>query len=746
MRRQRSLKASLGWLLAAVFIPLLAAGAAFLTNEWIKERDQAIARLRDNARALRIAVDLELALDQAVLRALAASRDIDTKDWARFHAEARETSAVRPGSWFVLFDRDGQQLVNTSVPVGTALPNVTKLGSASHGEWQGRKIPMPNSSELLAPLQDGKPRYTGLHYGPVVKRPVVGNAVSVLRDGKPRYSLMLAYGAEFFQRLVASPGNSAEMINVIVDGTGLIIARNLMPEKFVGSPGAGAFRNGTMHLPREGVGEAINVEGVEVLYAHSRSTINDWAVWVALPERVVLAPAWRALGLWIAVLAGAALIGAFFAVRLWRRLAIPLHALARQARSLGHSRAPLPATDIEEVEALSRALRQAADNAEALRASKEQLEDVDRRRMEFLSMLSHELRNPLAAISNVSIVLTRGLAQPSGTPALYEVLHRQTRQLARMVDDLLDVARITRGKIRLRKELVRLDVLARQVAADARSTMEAKAHRSTMTATEEVWVEGDEARLKQVLGNLLDNATKYTDPGGEIALEVCRKGDEALICVRDNGSGIDSALLPHVFDLFTQGPRGLHRSEGGLGIGLALVKSLVEMHGGRVDVKSEVGRGTEFTVRLPVASTAPAHSPEPGSRARATGLRILIVEDNADTADSLATLLRAGGNEVQLAYDGVRGLEKARQWRPDAILLDIGLPAMSGHDLCRALRRESWGKNVPIVAVTGWGQADDHRKSKEAGFDDHLVKPVNPEAVMELLAQLRSGQDCVSQD
>lgn len=355
-------------------------------------------------------------------------------------------------------------------------------------------------------------------------------------------------------------------------------------------------------------------------------------------------------------------------------------------------------------------------------------------------MLSHELRNPLAAISNVAAILSRGPAQSNQARALHEMLQRQTRHLARMVDDLLDVARITRGKIHIRKELVRLDELVRHAGADARPAMDAKAHKFTVRAAEEVWVEGDEARLKQVLGNLLDNAAKYTDPGGEIALEVAREGDQAVVRVRDQGSGIDAALLPHVFELFTQGPRGLDRSEGGLGIGLALVRKLVEMHGGRVDVESNVGRGSDFTVRFPAASTASLPPAEPASGESVGGLRILIVEDNADTASSLATLLRIEGNQAEIAYDGAQGLEKARQWRPDAIVLDIGLPTMSGHEVCRAIRAESWETAVTIIAVTGWGQEEDYRKSEAAGFDGHLVKPVHPQAVMRLLAELRSGR------
>lgn len=380
-----------------------------------------------------------------------------------------------------------------------------------------------------------------------------------------------------------------------------------------------------------------------------------------------------------------------------------------------------------------------------LKEAHAQLQEADRRRTEFLSMLSHELRNPLAAISNVTAILVRGAVEPSRARALHDMLERQTRHLSRMVDDLLDVARITRGKIEVRKELVALDELVRHAGDDAHPMMDAKAHHLTVSVAHEISVLGDEARLKQVLGNLLENASKYTDPGGEIALELGRAGNEAVVRVRDNGPGVDAALLPHVFELFTQGARTLARSEGGLGIGLALVKRLVELHGGNVAVKSEAGRGSEFTVRLPIAPIDAGPPAKPALASARTGLRILIVEDNADAASSLAALLRLEGNEAEIAYDGEQALKMGGHWLPDAILLDIGLPTMSGLDTCRALRGEPWGKDIPIIAVTGRGEVDDYLESKKAGFDGHVVKPVTPQAVLTLLAD-RSAQSRTAQD
>jgi CheY-like chemotaxis protein/anti-sigma regulatory factor (Ser/Thr protein kinase) len=269
--------------------------------------------------------------------------------------------------------------------------------------------------------------------------------------------------------------------------------------------------------------------------------------------------------------------------------------------------------------------------------------------------------------------------------------------------------------------------------------MEAKAHRFKVDATEALWIHGDAARLKQVLGNLLENAAKYTDPGGEIALRLMRRESAVAIVVEDNGAGIDEALRPHVFDLFTQGPRTLDRSEGGLGIGLTVVKTVTEMHGGTVEIESRAGGGTRFTVRLPLA---PAEAPVPVERMPSPtvgSLRVLVVEDNVDAAQSLAALLRLDGHHVELAHDGADGLAAANREHPDAIVLDIGLPTMSGHEVGRVIRAEEWGRNVPIIALTGWGQEDDHLKSREARFDAHLVKPVEPNALLALLARLAQG-------
>jgi signal transduction histidine kinase/CheY-like chemotaxis protein len=369
------------------------------------------------------------------------------------------------------------------------------------------------------------------------------------------------------------------------------------------------------------------------------------------------------------------------------------------------------------------------------------LRDADRRKDEFLAMLSHELRNPLAPISNAVQVL-RAAGQGGDTvSAASEMMDRQVRQMVRLVDDLLDVSRITRGVIELRKDRVELGSAVRQAVEAHRWLLESMGHALELALpAEPLDLHADRARIVQVLGNLIHNACKFTDRGGRIRVAAAREGGHAVIRVADTGVGIADADLARIFEMFVQLDRSLERSVGGLGIGLTLVKTLVESHGGTVEVRSDgPGRGAEFTVRLPLRpvaqaaaeTTAAAPAPPPARR-------ILIVDDNHDSAESLAMMLALTGHETRTAHDGLAAVEAADAFRPDLMLLDIGLPKLDGYDVCRRIRDQEWGKDVVVVAVTGWGQDEDRERSRKAGFDTHFVKPVDPDALKRLIATARS--------
>jgi PAS domain S-box-containing protein len=372
----------------------------------------------------------------------------------------------------------------------------------------------------------------------------------------------------------------------------------------------------------------------------------------------------------------------------------------------------------------------------------EALEEADLRRNEFLAMLSHELRNPLAPIKNaLSVMRLCGVSEPSLDWAR-TVVERQVSHLTRLVDDLLDVSRIAVGKITLqRKPLDVSQVLTGAVEA-SRPLIDSRGHRLTVVApSEPLLIEGDLTRLSQTLTNLLNNAAKYTPEGGEIWLTAGKEEGMAVIRVRDTGVGIPADLLPDIFDLFTQGERGLDRAEGGLGIGLTLAQRLVKLHGGSIEALSEgPGQGSELVVRLPLAAASALSSVSsrgPAERRPEGFRRVLVVDDNRDAAESLEILLSLWGHQARSAQDGPEALALTAEFRPEIVLLDIGLPGMDGYEVARQMRALSAGRNALIVAVTGYGRNSDRLHSQEAGFDHHLVKPVQPEVLQELIASAK---------
>jgi PAS domain S-box-containing protein len=375
----------------------------------------------------------------------------------------------------------------------------------------------------------------------------------------------------------------------------------------------------------------------------------------------------------------------------------------------------------------------------------EALREADRRKDEFLALLAHELRNPLAPLRNGLQVMRLAADNPGLVAQTRDMMDRQLFHMVRLIDDLLDVSRISRNKMELRRSRVLLADVVSSAVETARPALEEAGQELTIALpSEPVQLDADLTRLAQVFGNLLNNSAKYTERGGHIGLTATLDGDQVIVAVQDNGIGIPPSALPNIFDIFSQVDRSIERSTGGLGIGLALVKGLVEMHGGTVEAASlGQGKGSTFTVRLPVlkgrAEPSPGTPDEERPDSSGAKRRILVVDDNEDSAASMAMMLQLLGNDVRIAQDGIEAVEMAEQFRPQVVLMDIGMPRLNGYEATRRIREQPWGRGMTVIALTGWGQDGDRAKSREAGCDGHLVKPIDLPDLEKLLTDLQSS-------
>ena len=382
-----------------------------------------------------------------------------------------------------------------------------------------------------------------------------------------------------------------------------------------------------------------------------------------------------------------------------------------------------------------------ADLKNAAVGAENAVQTPDRSKSEFLAILAHELRNPLAPIRNAVQILNRECALAPESQWALSAIERQVRQMARLIDDLVDVARITSNRFDLRRERVDLASVLRLAIETSGTLLRAAGQEFTTVLPESpIYLDADPIRLAQAVSNLLNNAAKFTDRGGHIWLVVERNGSDAEITVRDTGVGISRAMLPHVFEMFTQGEQAHSRTLGGLGIGLTLVKRLIEMHGGTVAADSAgQNMGSTFVIRLPTlvdSSQRPQSKAEDPARMSPPSLRILVVDDNRDAADSLAMLLRTSGNDIRTAYDGAEAVQVANDFEPEVVLLDIGLPNMDGHEVAQRIRQEPWARRTCLIAVTGWSDEADRARSRAAGFDHHLVKPLDTSHLAQLLGSV----------
>jgi len=405
----------------------------------------------------------------------------------------------------------------------------------------------------------------------------------------------------------------------------------------------------------------------------------------------------------------------------------------------------------QQIDLQLKALKVSAEENDRLLAESQNyataLKEADTRKDEFLATLAHELRNPLAPIRNGLQILKMSANNGETTEVVREMMTRQLSHLVHLIDDLLDVSRVSQGKISLRKQKLAIKDAVQDAIETSRPLIENAHHTLTVDMPDEaLWVDADPTRMAQIIGNILNNAAKYTPEGGKIALSVAHEGDNVVIRVTDNGVGIPADMLSKVFDLFTQVGRNLERAQGGLGIGLALVKRLMDMHDGTILAESGgVNTGTTFTLTFPLVEagveSAKAAQPAAESAGNAQPLNVLVVDDNISSAKTTGWMLEMMGHHPNLAHDGLEALDAAKRLKPDVILLDIGLPGMNGYEVCNALRKDEAFKDTVIIAQTGWGQESDRRQAFASGFNHHLVKPVNFEEFSRLFANLHAPND-----
>jgi signal transduction histidine kinase/CheY-like chemotaxis protein len=449
------------------------------------------------------------------------------------------------------------------------------------------------------------------------------------------------------------------------------------------------------------------------------------------------------LGIFALVTLPSMAVAFLLASRLQRRITGPLDSVAGAAREIvAHRNYAVRATKTsdDEIGVLVDAFNNMLEEVEA---RSHELREADRRKDEFLATLAHELRNPLAPIRHAVKLLESGGITEAQRRWAREVISRQVQRMALLLDDLLDVSRITRGRLDLKFESVELDSLVRAAVETARPLLDAKQHTlSIELPPESVTLNADPLRLSQSLSNLLTNAAKYTDPGGRIAFRVALSPDELSMSVKDNGIGFDEQSSGELFTMFAQVKSSIDRAEGGLGIGLALVRGLIALHGGTVEAMSAgLGRGSEFVIRLPrpvvagVGARRESVAAKSPRRPDGGGLKVVVADDNRDAADSMAMILDLSGYEVSVAHSGEEALQIARQTSPAVMILDIGMPGLSGYEVAAAVRRETWGREILLLAITGWGQAGDKDRAKAAGFNHHLTKPVDLDQVEQLLRE-----------
>ncbi|QRN95587.1 response regulator [Archangium violaceum] len=722
-------------------IPVVAFAAVVVFQLARTERESVELRVLRSARALASAFEREMSGSIRTLHALAESDHLDRGELEAFHDECARVLRTQP-AWrhVLLIAPDGQPLLNTAYPWGSPIPAIA------------------DPESLARVVETHQPVIGNIAVGRGARRALAFPVrVPVMRGGALRYVLTAVITPESLTSVVTrqAPGDE-EWTRTLVDSRGTVAARTVDPGRFVGQPATSSFMQKTHDL-EQGVFANTSMDGVPVYVAFRRSQPSGWIAAVVTPKRILDAPVTRSMlivgGFGFALLLVSVGGAWVFSRNLERSITGAATAAAALAEGAPHRMEPSSVRELtrlgEALERSGRLLRERERerdaNLAAAEAARAEAVEATRAKDAFLAMLGHELRNPLAPIvTALDLLRRRGLA---GTPE-HEVISRQLRHVVRLVDDLLDVARITRGQMSLHREPLELSsVVARAVEATAPLVEQWRHALEVDVPTSGLRVLGDADRLTQVVANLLTNAARYTAPGGHIQMRARACDGGITLVVEDDGQGMPPDLIPRLFEPFVQGPRTLERSEGGLGLGLSLVRSFVEAHGGRIEAHSDgPGQGSSFTVWLPghedaVAPPGPSEQREGIApmveAASGEPLRVLVVDDNVDAAEGLADLLGLNGYQVAVAHDCAEALSQVDALRPHVALLDIGLPDVDGYGVAERIRARMGDASPVFAALTGYGQDGDRARSHALGFRHHFVKPIDIDDLSAFLEALR---------
>jgi signal transduction histidine kinase/CheY-like chemotaxis protein len=718
-------------MVAAIMLPLVLASAFAVNQIRLEEKAASLASLHKTVDAIGLTVDRDIQSSIAAMMALGNSEHLQTGNFEAFYAQAKAINR-KNDTWVALYKSDGTQVLHTSLPYSV----------------QQKTTVISDLAQKVITTQ--KQFVSDIFVGPVTGRELIAVYVPTAAVGTTKYVIAQAFSLSHWKDIAKQQDLPADWIVAVIDRAGRFIARSHKSDDFVG-------RNARPELVAaaadkdQGLIRHSTLEGIESYDAFNHSELTGWTIAVAAPVSSIDAPIVNAVqsaaaGFLIAVIVSGILANVF-----GRRFVTAVQNASVAAMALGQGKAPLAVakTSILEVDVLNQSMTNAGELLEKERLAR-QVAETERERLlvvehqayeavqkentakdHFLAMLGHELRNPIAAISGAVEVLSLGSKGTQNSNHHLDIIRRQNRHLVHIIDDLLDMSRLMAGKIVLNPQPVNLAECLHRCVEGLKAAQRVNDHSINVTA-EPVWINADPVRIEQIFINLIGNALKFSEAQSTIKVDLEQVGSQAIVRVQDHGTGMTPELIAQVFEPFVQGPPPVSGDHGGLGVGLALVKQLVGLHGGTVTVASAgLNQGSTFTCYFP-AVPAPISEPALAStRLMAPQSRTLLyVEDNADVRSVMSEMLRLSGYEVIEAANGNDALAAVLVKQPDAILLDIGLPDMNGYEVARQIRLMPTRGNIPIIALTGFGQSRDKDAAAQVGYNAHLVKPVDPEELM----------------